>query len=181
MKFHRLLAAAAVSTLVFSDLSAQVFNFDDLVVGTQVGAYNGATFTNFQVQTSFGPTSPPNFAFNTEATAMFEFAPGFTSFSFTAGVFTPATVSVYSGLGGTGSLLGSLLVTDPPSAPNAFAANSVAFAGVGQSVVVVSSAGFFGWDDISLTAVPEPATWSLMVGGFGLVGIMTRRRRTADA
>ena len=36
----------------------------------------------------------------------------------------------------------------------------------------------FGLDDISLSlAVPEPATWALMIGGFGLVGIAARRRR----
>ncbi len=28
-------------------------------------------------------------------------------------------------------------------------------------------------------AVPEPATWAMMVGGFGLLGFATRRRRTA--
>jgi hypothetical protein len=29
--------------------------------------------------------------------------------------------------------------------------------------------------------VPEPATWALMIGGFGLAGGMLRRRRTAVA
>ncbi|MDB5424746.1 MAG: motif putative anchor domain protein [Phenylobacterium sp.] len=28
-------------------------------------------------------------------------------------------------------------------------------------------------------AVPEPATWTLLIGGFGLAGAMLRRRRTA--
>ena len=32
-----------------------------------------------------------------------------------------------------------------------------------------------------LTAVPEPATWGMMIVGFGLVGAMTRRRVTAVA
>ena len=34
--------------------------------------------------------------------------------------------------------------------------------------------GLFG----SLTAVPEPASWAMMVGGFGLMGAAMRRRRT---
>ena len=31
----------------------------------------------------------------------------------------------------------------------------------------------------SLTAVPEPASWAMMVGGFGLAGAAMRRRRAA--
>jgi hypothetical protein len=41
-----------------------------------------------------------------------------------------------------------------------------------------------GLDNVSLTAaagVPEPASWALMVGGFGLVGGALRQRRRAFA
>jgi hypothetical protein len=31
----------------------------------------------------------------------------------------------------------------------------------------------------TITAVPEPATWAMMIGGFGLIGAAARRRRTA--
>lgn len=32
--------------------------------------------------------------------------------------------------------------------------------------------------DIAVTAVPEPATWAMMIGGFGLIGASLRRRST---
>jgi hypothetical protein len=42
---------------------------------------------------------------------------------------------------------------------------------VGTSLVVGNGAA----------AVPEPASWALMIGGFGMAGGMLRRRRTAVA
>jgi hypothetical protein len=36
-------------------------------------------------------------------------------------------------------------------------------------------------DNITLTAVPEPATWAMMIAGFGMAGMAIRRRRTALA
>lgn len=37
----------------------------------------------------------------------------------------------------------------------------------------------YAFIDDGIGAVPEPATWALMIGGFGLVGAAARRRRTA--
>jgi hypothetical protein len=34
-------------------------------------------------------------------------------------------------------------------------------------------------DGVSLTAVPEPATWAMMLIGFGGLGAMIRRRNRA--
>lgn len=33
-------------------------------------------------------------------------------------------------------------------------------------------------DGVSITAVPEPSTWAMMIGGLGLVGVALRRRKT---
>lgn len=48
-----------------------------------------------------------------------------------------------------------------------------------QTIVVKgtsgSNASYSG--TLAFTAVPEPATWAMMVGGFGLVGGAMRRRR----
>ncbi len=37
----------------------------------------------------------------------------------------------------------------------------------------------FRLDDVSVTAVPEPATWALMILGFGMVGVARRRQALA--
>jgi PEP-CTERM motif len=36
-------------------------------------------------------------------------------------------------------------------------------------------------DSLTVAAVPEPTTWALMIGGFGLAGAALRRRRAAAA
>jgi hypothetical protein len=37
----------------------------------------------------------------------------------------------------------------------------------------------FEVDSMNVAAVPEPATWAMMIGGFGLIGLSMRRRRRA--
>lgn len=49
----------------------------------------------------------------------------------------------------------------------------------GNSVFLNVSGQGYGSSDfttLSITAVPEPATWAMMVGGFGLIGVASRRR-----
>lgn len=49
-----------------------------------------------------------------------------------------------------------------------------------------SEFGMFGMsrmmeDSLALSAVPEPATWAMLIGGFGMVGGTMRRRRSVVA
>jgi len=103
------------------------------------------------------------------------------------------TVSIFSGLDGTGSLLASALL---PGTANAgcdsaisgganycpFNAYSIGFDGVAKSVVFGGEINAQVFDDFtfgSVTvggAVPEPASWAMMIGGIGLIGGAMRRR-----
>ena len=42
-----------------------------------------------------------------------------------------------------------------------------------------STSNSFEFDDLAIRAVPEPATWMMMILGFGAVGFGMRRRRSA--
>ena len=180
---HKLILAAAVLvSAAGANAATVVFNFDDL--GNQVAVptnYGGGVWTGFTTASGFGASSQPNLAYTSADTGILDYGSGFTSLTFTAGVFSPGTFSVYSGLDGTGTLLGSLTIDNPPADPNAFFLTGVSFSGVGRSVVVTGGSGLIGWDDVTLNGVPEPAAWAMMIAGFGLVGAAMRRRATALA
>lgn len=123
-------------------------------------------------------------------------AAGFTNgFSFTySSPFSSGTfVSIYSGVNGTGSLLASatLPLTSSGTCDAAisggaaycpFEAYSVGFTGTAQSVVFGGTANQQVFDDFTFGstvvggAVPEPATWAMMLLGFGTIGGALRRR-----
>jgi hypothetical protein len=44
-------------------------------------------------------------------------------------------------------------------------------------VTFASSGNSFEVDRLAVAAIPEPATWAMMIGGFGLIGFSSRRSR----
>lgn len=91
---------------------------------------------------------------------------GYTPFTSIGGVVTLGTRSLLPTYTSTGSLTGSVLL------------------GAGQSFgVIVDYNGNYGGDSTGLnftvSNVPEPATWGLMLAGFAAVGVAARRRQTA--
>ena len=109
---------------------------------------------------------------------------GFTdlSFFYSSNAAVVGGVKVWSGLGGTGTLLASLSLANNAqfrcsSAPFCRFDNlSTTFSGVARSVGFGDAANVAGFDNVSITAVPEPTTLVLMALGLaGVVGFARRR------
>ncbi|MFN3370372.1 MAG: PEPxxWA-CTERM sorting domain-containing protein [Sphingomonadaceae bacterium] len=112
--------------------------------------------------------------------------------------FTDATLSITKGPGGnqSGSLIGSGICgtdvcfsSDVLSVNNLYFNNfALSFSGIqrpqgGGGIAYGANGGNFiaSGSGTFAGAIPEPATWALMIAGFGLVGAAARRRRIAVA
>lgn len=130
--------------------------------------------------------------FLTGSSSQLNYAPGFsTGFSFNFASNSTAAVSVFDGLNGTGNLLGSLLLPQtanqncPPAATGFYcnwSVGSISFAGIAKSIDFGGSANRVAYDNITFGSttpgvVPEPASWAMLIAGFGLVGAAMRRRK----
>ena len=115
-------------------------------------------------------------------------AAGFTTgFSFNYSAANQGgSVSVYDGLGGTGTLLATLnLPTNGGSCPGygagfcPFGASGIAFAGTALSVSFAGSANQIVFDDVTFGSItpgiPEPSTYAML--GMGLLGLAFAARR----
>ena len=142
--------------------------------------------------------TPPNIIGGTAANGTLNYGVPITaSFFSTANTNVKATTGFVRVLGETfpdGSTLtleaygagGNLLGTTSVNEGNVFgtgATLSLTLAGI-QSVRFYSNGATVGFDNFefgTLTAVPEPASWAMMIAGFGLAGAAARRRREIAA
>ena len=111
---------------------------------------------------------------------------GFTTgFSFFYAAAYTGSVTVYSGLNGTGSVLATLSLTPTPDPYYVWGAIGVTFAGSAESAVFSGSANYIGFSDITLgsavagATVPEPS--NLILAGVGGLGFFFFLRRRAKA
>lgn len=84
--------------------------------------------------------------------------------SYTGGTSTSAPVNLAASTPGT------------PTVPQFVTGRFVADATT-QTISLSSLTNYVVFDAISVQAVPEPASWALFLGGFGLIGAAARRSR----
>lgn len=97
-------------------------------------------------------------------------------------VDTYNTVTLYQADGSHTTITGSMIGFGVDPSGNQTNNNSnvrVNFTALGRGITSIgfdSTQYAFETDTFAGTAVPEPATWAMMVGGFGLLGFAARRR-----
>lgn len=189
MKLATLAMALGLASPAFAAAPLSVdfeknWNYGDLVDGSY--AASGVTFTNVlglsndNVFTYYaGAPSPLGVAFvqldgvqNT--TAYMNVAGGVSGgLSFFASTTADFEVKAYSGLNGSGTLLGTFTVAANTTDYSGWSQKVFTFGGVAQSFDLSSANGVAALDNIS--AVPEPSSVALMLGGAAL--LLARRRR----
>lgn len=121
-------------------------------LGVALVQLDGVTATTAYMNVTAGVSG--GLSFYTSATADFE-------------------VKAYSGLNGTGTLLGSFTVAANTTDFTVWNQNVFTFNGVAQSFDLSAANGIAGFDNIS--AVPEPTSLALMLAGATV--LLARRRR----
>jgi len=169
--------------VVPSSASAAVITFEDAAEGN-LGTYAGVNWnqqwTNYSdIQSPYNAksgknrvfsanyTNPTAFFFNQDVTFEGAWFSGYDEANVSFQLFRDGLQVATSGF---------LLPSDNPTFL------SSGFSGVVDEVRVFAEGGYYVMDDVTFSssgAVPEPATWALMILGFGAVGYSMRRRQKA--
>ncbi len=96
------------------------------------------------------------------------------SFFYSSPVDVALAVEAYSGLNGTGTLLGSISLTANSDDYTAWSQAVLNFGGTAMSFSLTNAANVVAFDNIS--SVPEPSSAALMLTAVGVLAAVRRRR-----
>lgn len=182
--FHKLAAAlvlagcaslaGAAGSLVLAPSSTSVEAGDSFSVQVR-----GAAFAEFVVGGGFSLAFDPallNLDSVVINTAVWEFAPGTGTIDNAAGTLTDAFFNTFAAVQPTGDFLAATLNFSAmaPGAGTLTLLPSALFPFADSTANVISVS--FGSADVTVTAVPEPATWLSMGLGLTLLPLLRRRR-----
>ncbi len=205
-----MLAATAALTLLGGNAAqAAILDFDDVdITGAPFGyfeplgpSYHGLTWTNWalidvQNYGASGYTNGNVTLRNTACACANDFGQtvdtisGATPFRLDSGYFTSAwndgaTLVVTGLLGGNQVAQNSFVLntSGPSFLTFGWVVDTLEFSISGgvDNPVLLGAGDYFGVDNLSISAVPEPATWSLVLLGIGALGAGLRGRRRALA
>ena len=187
MKRFTRLAAIAAALATSTAASAVIVNFETIdtggattinntVAATDYDAF-GATFTGaFYKRCGGGCPAPSTGTFVSSSNFSNPFS---VSFAGALSTFSFENVSNSAGSATAFDATNNVLTSVNFAAfPGVF---TLSAAGIRS---VTFSGGQYGVDNFTFAAtgsVPEPTSWALMIGGFGLTGAALRRRRSAPA
>lgn len=177
-----------------SSLGSQ--DFDSIAAGTAINTVGGVTYSSATGQpvvtnaylTSTNPNglglAGRNF-FLTSDTATFTFATAITAFAIDINTFATAPASYLAALS-NGDTSNSIFETFPGTGTGQFLGfvsdnpfTSVTVSSVGGFSYTLDTLIYGAKSDVT-GAVPEPATWAMMIFGFAAVGFTMRRRRYVE-
>jgi len=198
MNWKRTAVAAMIGAMAAMPAAANVINFDNLGNGVVVtNQYSGVTFSSSSGSVvlttaqaaSFG-TSTPNFicsgvgfSINCSDPVFLDFTAPVSGLSFLAvgdndkGVI--GTASVFAGA----SLLGSVdIIGDGAPFDAPILVDLTGFSGITRLEITTTDLAGLGYDDFTFkpgrsSPTPEPASWALMLAGFGSIGGALRKSR----
>ena len=190
------LSAALITSLPALANTSLVLDFEGVDSFAPVGDfYAGISFSdaalglkNDELANYFSnaPT-PGTVMFATDSSALMSVAQGFVgevSFYYSAASSALDVVTIYSGLNGSGSELGSFSLSKnaqlggcTDSAFCNWQRISLTFSGTAYSLSFGGNAGNVAFDNVSITAVPEPTTAVLMALGGAALLLGARRRQ----
>ena len=101
------------------------------------------------------------------------------SFYYSSGASITGAVTAYSGLNGTGTMLGSFNLAATDNSFSIWAPVTFTFNGTAQSFDLSASANVVAFDNIS--AVPEPETFAMLLSGLGMMAFLARRKQKQAA